>query len=92
MLNVTKTTKNRSTSKFLGQRRKSFLTKRNSRNGLNFLKINKGAVTRTTMPSGSVRLTFESKATGRTALAYGQDFFKAYKNLITMFNLKYSKL
>ena len=91
MLNRTKTTKNRSTSKFLGQRRKSFLNKRNSKNGFNFLKINQGTVTRTSMPSGSVRLVFESKTTGRTALAYGQDFFKAYQNLITLFNLKYAK-
>ena len=90
MRNTTTITKNRSRSKFLGQRRKSFFTRRTAKVGFQFLKINKGAVTRTTMPSGSVRLTFESKATGRTALAYGKDFFHAYQNLVRLFYLKYA--
>ena len=90
MQHPTKISKNRSRSKFLGQRRKSFFTRRTAKLGFKFLKINKGAVTRTTMPSGSVRLTFDSKATGRTALAYGKDFFHAYQNLVRLFYLKYA--
>lgn len=83
-------TKNRSRSKFLGQRRKSFLTRRTAKLGFQFLKINQGSVTRCTMPSGAIRLTFESRATGRTALSYGRDFFHAYENLIRLFYLKYA--
>lgn len=90
MPNVTKISKNRSRSKFLGQRRKSFFTRRISKIGFQFLKINQGTVTRTTMPSGAVRIIFESKATGRTALAYGRDFFCAYENLVRLFYLKYA--
>ena len=90
MQHPTKISKNRSRSKFLGQRRKSFFTRRTAKLGFQFLKINQGTVTRTTMPSGSVRLTFESKATGRTALAYGKDFFHAYQNLVRLFYLKYA--
>ena len=90
MQHPTKISKNRSRSKFLGQRRKSFFTRRTAKIGFQFLKINQGKVTRTTMPSGSVRLTFESKATGRTALAYGKDFFHAYQNLVRLFYLKYA--
>lgn len=90
MQHPTKISKNRSRSTFLGQRRKSFFTRRTAKIGFQFLKINKGAVTRTTMPSGSVRLTFDSKATGRTALAYGKDFFHAYQNLVRLFYLKYA--
>lgn len=90
MLNQQKNTKNRSRSKFLGERRKSFFTRRTAKLGFQFLKINQGTVTRTTMPSGAVRITFESEFTGRTALAYGRDFFCAYENLIKNFYLKYS--
>lgn len=83
--------KNFTSSKFLGKRRKFFLNKRISKPGFNFIKSNQGTVTRSTMPSGAVRLIFKSDYTGRTALAYGQDFFKAYFNLISNFNLKYAK-
>ncbi len=31
-----------------------------------------------------------AKATGRTALAYGKDFFHAYQNLVRLFYLKYA--
>lgn len=90
MRHTIKNTKNRSRSKFLGQRRKSFFTRRISKIGFQFLKINQGKVIRTTMPSGAVRLTFESEVTGRTALAYGRDFFCAYENLVRLFYVKYA--
>lgn len=90
MRNTTLNTKNRIRSKFLGQRRKSFLTRRTAKIDFNFLKINQGTVTRCTMPSGAIRLTFESRVTGRTALSYGSDFFLAYENLVRLFYLKYA--
>ena len=91
MLQTTKTNaKNRRISKFLGQRRISFLSKRNSKVGFNFIKINKGRVTVSKMPIGSYKSSFASKATGRTAFAYGQSFHEAYRNMIRLFNLKYS--
>jgi len=89
MLNQTKS-KNRSFSTFLVQRRKSFLIKRTSKNGLNFLEINKGELTLSKMDIGSCRVAFESKITGRTAFAYGPTFGSAYHNMIRLFNLKYS--
>ncbi|MBP8060797.1 MAG: hypothetical protein KAY30_03070, partial [Cloacibacterium sp.] len=89
----TKISKNRSHSKFLGQRRKSFLTKRNSRNGLNFLKINQGTVTVSKFTEGSFnsyKCVFGSRTTGRTAFAYGSSFGGAYHNMIRLFYLKYA--
>lgn len=90
MRNVTQNPKNRRQSKFLGKRRQFFLTKRISKIGLQFLKINKGKVTLSKMDIGSCRVAFESKATGRTAFAYGSDFRAAYENMIKLFYLKYA--
>ena len=90
MLNITKNAKNRRQSKFLGQRRTFFLTKRISKIGLKFLKINQGKVTQSKTEAGSLRVTFESKHTGRTAFAYGADFRAAYENMIKLFYIKYA--
>lgn len=90
MQNLTNNAKNRRESKFLGQRRISLLTRRNSKVGFNFIRLHKGSVTVSKMPIGSYKSSFASKATGRTAFAYGQNFKEAYQNMIRLFNLKYS--
>ena len=90
MLNSTKTIKNRSQSKFLGQRRISFLSRRSAKIGFNFIRINRGSVTVSKMPIGSYKTSFKSIVTGRTAFAYGQNFHEAYHNMIRLFNLKYA--
>jgi hypothetical protein len=93
MSNKTKTSKNRSTSKFLGARRKSFLTKRNSKLGFSFLKQNKGRVTMSKIKVSSFnsyKCAFYSEITGRKAFAYGSTFHVAYQNMIRLFNLKYA--
>lgn len=90
MQNLTKNAKNRRESKFLGARRNSFLTKRISKLGFNFIKVNKGTVTVCKTPLGSYKATFSSKVTGKTAFAYGIDFGTAYQNMIRLFNLKYA--
>lgn len=90
MPNVTKTANNRRNSKFLAIRRKSFFIKRTAKTGFNFLKIHKGKVTRCNTVWGCVKATFESKITGRTAFAYGQDFLQAYQNMMRKFNIKYA--
>lgn len=90
MRHSTVTAKNRRESRFLGQRRISFLSRRNSKQNFNFIKINKGSVSVCCMPWGAYKASFSSKSTGRTAFAYGADFGNAYKNLVRLFNLKYS--
>ena len=93
MLNQQKNLKNRSRSKFLGQRRKSFLTRRISKIGFQFLKINQGTVTVSKFTEGSFnsyKCVFGSRTTGRTAFAYGSSFGGAYHNMIRLFNLKYA--
>lgn len=90
MQNSTKTPKNRIQSKFLHQRRQSFLTTRTEKLGFEFLKKNRGSLTSGRMPSGAYRAIFNSKETGRKAFAYGITFNSAYQNMILLFNLKYS--
>lgn len=90
MSNTTKNAKNRSHSKFLGQRRKSFLTKRTAKLGFNFLRINKGSLEMQATEMGTYKAIFSSKKTGRKAHAFGADFHTAYQNLVKMFYLKYA--
>ncbi len=93
MLNQQKNLKNRSRSKFLGQRRKSFFTRRTAKLGFQFLKINQGTVTVSKFTEGSFnsyKCVFGSRTTGRTAFAYGSSFGGAYHNMIRSFNLKYA--
>ena len=95
MLNQQKNTKNRSRSKFLGQRRKSFFTRRTAKLGFKFLKINQGTITVSKFTEGSFnsyKCVFGSRTTGRTAFAYGSSFGGAYHNMIRLFNLKYAAL
>ena len=90
MSNKTNNAKNRRESKFLGQRRISFLSRRTAKIGFNFIRHNKGSVTVSKMTIGSYKASFASKATGKTAFAYGQSFQEAYRNMIRLFNLKYA--
>ena len=95
MRNQTVNSKNRSRSKFLGQRRKSFFTRRTAKIGFQFLKINQGTVTVSKFTEGSFnsyKCVFGSRTTGRTAFAYGSSFGGAYHNMIRLFNLKYAGL
>ena len=93
MRHTIKNTKNRSRSKFLGQRRKSFFTRRTAKIGFQFLKQNKGTVSVSRFTEGSFnsyKCVFSSRTTGRTAFAYGSSFGGAYHNMIRLFNLKYA--
>lgn len=86
--NSTHAAKKPNNSKFLGKRRKSFLSRRTP--SLAFVRENKGTLSVCTMPFGAKRATFQSRATGRTAFAYGSDFATAFRNMVRNFNLKYS--
>ena len=93
MLNKTELSKNRRESKFLGARRKSFLTKRTAKLGFSFLRQNKGSVSVSRVKFGvfnSYKCVFTSKTTGRKAFAYGSTFGGAYENMIRLFHLKYA--
>ncbi|MDD1553168.1 hypothetical protein FO615_06195 [Riemerella anatipestifer] len=85
-------TKNRRNTRFLAKKRlnktQSF-TKQFPKD-FNFLKENKGCLNAERLDTGSYKVTFQSKATNRTAFAYGSSFEMAYYNMIRMFNLKYS--
>ncbi|ANF51764.1 hypothetical protein A0O34_15170 [Chryseobacterium glaciei] len=90
MLNPVKNTKNRSFSKFLGQRRKSFLPKKEQPQNFDFVKQNQGSISASTISHGIIKCLFSSKATGKTAFAFGPTLGDAYQNMIGKFNLKYS--
>lgn len=90
MSNRNNLTKNRSHSKFLGQRRKSFLSRRTAKLGFNFLRINKGSLQMQATEMGTYKAIFSSKKTGRKAHAFGADFHSAYQNLVRLFYLKYT--
>ncbi|AFR36235.1 hypothetical protein [Riemerella anatipestifer] len=92
MLNQTKTAKNRRWSKFLAKRRLEKTTNfiKQFPKDFNFLKENKGCLNAERLDTGAYKVTFQSKATNRTAFAYGSSFEMAYYNMIRMFNLKYS--
>lgn len=90
MKKLTVISKNRKLSKFLGERRRFFLNKRNSKFGFNFVKINHGTLHVEVTELGTYKALFSSKKTGRKAHAFGKDFHAAYQNLIKMFYLKYT--
>ena len=90
MQNSTTNAKNRSQSKFLHQRRKSFFTKRTAKLGFQFLKQNKGSLTVHKIETGAYKAIFASKETGRKAFALGMTFGGAYQNMIRLFHLKYA--
>ncbi|MCW0492486.1 hypothetical protein [Riemerella anatipestifer] len=85
-------TKNRRNTRFLAKRRlektQSFI-KQFPKN-FDFIKENKGCLNAERLDTGAYKVSFKSKATNRTAFAYGSSFEQAYYNMIRMFNLKYS--
>ncbi|AZZ59680.1 hypothetical protein OKE80_10720 [Riemerella anatipestifer] len=92
MQHQTKTAKNRRWSKFLAKRRlekTQFFIKQFPKN-FDFIKENKGCLNAERLETGAYKVTFQSKATNRTAFAYGSSFEQAYYNMIRIFNLKYS--
>ncbi|WP_139423361.1 hypothetical protein [Chryseobacterium mulctrae] len=91
MRNPSKTTKNRSLSKFLGRRRQTRLLSERpilSKN-FDFLKQNNGTISSSYMEAGIVKCLFSSYTTKRTAFAFGPTFDLAYVNMIKNFNEKY---
>ncbi|MDD1538622.1 hypothetical protein [Riemerella anatipestifer] len=89
---ISQKVRSRSYSKHLTQSRKKktqSFTKQFPKD-FNFLKENKGCLNAERLDTGSYKVTFQSKATNRTAFAYGSSFEMAYYNMIRMFNLKYS--
>ncbi|MDD1549312.1 hypothetical protein MPN29_02410 [Riemerella anatipestifer] len=89
---ISQKVRSRSYSKHLTQSRKnktqSFI-KQFPKN-FDFIKENKGCLNAERLDTGAYKVTFQSKATNRTAFAYGGSFEQAYYNMIRMFNLKYS--
>lgn len=90
MRNTTKNSENRNHSKFLVQRRKSFLPKKDQPQNFNFVKQNQGSISASTISKGIIKCLFSSKATGKTAFAFGPTLGDAYQNMIMKFNLKYA--
>lgn len=92
MLNKTNISKNRSSSKFLGKRRRTrlLLDRPVLAKNFDFLKQNNGTVSSTYMEAGIVKCTFYSYTTKKKTFAFGPTFDLAYVNMIKRFNEKYS--
>ena len=89
MRNKTVHNKNGRFSKFLGQRRKSFLNKTQASHNFDFVKVNKGSISTSLIAEGVIKCMFTSQTTGRSAFAFGPSLAEAYENMQRKFSLKY---
>jgi len=81
---------NRRSSRFLTARKKTFLQRRISKIGFNFLTINTGTLQVSKTGMDTYKAVFTSEFTGRKAHAFGASFHDVYQRLIKLFYLKYA--
>ena len=90
MLNTTnRANQAKNSSLFAKFLRKRGIVKNQEASNFDFIRINQGSLTSTTIDTGAVKMSFYSAKTGRKAFAYGATFAIAYQNLIRNFNQKY---